>query len=310
MPTHGLCPKTERESMSKKQKDSPEQVEQNNQKLKQYADELNQLQMDIESNNALSVKHGKIVLELALKAGAILCQAKQFLRGGVWKGNWQKWIEENVKGITVRTAQNYMRVATELAIEQERVKNKTEFGKQDMTKHVSFLAECEGLREAYIVAGIIKKPKMVDMAVMPAENDTTPKRMKDENKCLYGQKLSEARSKMIQRIRNEIKGAKRVNWDLSTWTIKNDKPCSGDESNFAAKLFNSLLAYLSLRNCSDITREDEVESKAAIIVSEVIKTIILANRPALSEKERPEDFFFELGDKTKPTVEVAEKLAA
>ncbi|MGO8837456.1 MAG: DUF3102 domain-containing protein [Limisphaerales bacterium] len=295
--------------MSRK-KDSPEQIEQRNQQLKECAEQLNQLQTDIESNNALSIKHGKIVLELALKAGAILCQAKQLVRGGVWKGQWQKWIEENVKGITVRTAENYMRLATEVAIEQERVKNKTEFGKQDMTKHVSFLADCEGLREAYLVTGIIKQPKMVDAAVMPSENDTTPERMKNENKATYGQKLSEARSKMIQRIRNEIKGAKRVNWDLSTWTIKNDKPCSGDESNFAAKLFNSLLAYLSLRNCSDITREDEVESKAAIILSEILKAIILANRPALSETEKPEDFFVQFGDKPQPVVEVAEKIAA
>src|SRR5207249_1970040 len=107
--------------------------------LNQHADELNQLQEQIQLNGALSVKHGKLTLELALKAGTILNEAKQLVR----RGYWEKWIEDNVKSISIRTAENYMRFATETA-----------------TKHIS-LSECEGLREAYLLTGIIKKPKTI-----------------------------------------------------------------------------------------------------------------------------------------------------
>ena len=218
-------------------------VEQQNQKLKGYAEQLNRLQTDIESNGALSIKHGKIALELALRAGAILRDAKDL----VPKKQWGKWIEENVRGITTRTAQNYMRLATEVAIEKERVEVKNKFGKTE-TQYVSFLADCEGLREAYLVAGIIKTPKMIDATIIPDENEMTPERMKNEDEGRYAQKVGEARLKMAQRIRNELSSPNRVTWNLAEWTIQNDKVRSVDEGNKGAALFQSLIHWMTLRN--------------------------------------------------------------
>ena len=280
-------------------------VEQQNQKLKGYAEQLNRLQTDIESNGALSIKHGKIALELALRAGAILRDAKDL----VPKKQWGKWIEENVRGITTRTAQNYMRLATEVAIEKERVEVKNKFGKTE-TQYVSFLADCEGLREAYLVAGIIKTPKMIDATINPDENEMTPERMKNEDEGRYAQKVGEARLKMAQRIRNELSSPNRVTWNLAEWTIQNDKVRSVDEGNKGAALFQSLIHWMTLRNFSSLTPEDEICHKAGVILAEVLRAIILANRPATSKKQKPEASIFKLGNEPKPAVEVAQKLAA
>jgi hypothetical protein len=70
------------------------------QQLKQYAEQVNQLQTDIESNDALSIKHGKMALDLALKAGGILIEAKKLVK----YGTWEKWVAESVPHISKRTA--------------------------------------------------------------------------------------------------------------------------------------------------------------------------------------------------------------
>ena len=282
-----------------------ERVEQQNNALKQHAQQLNQLQGEIESNDALSVKHGKITLELALRAGAILLEAKKL----VPYGEWESWLADNVKGIALRTAQNYMKLAQEVAIEKERVDCKRKFGKSD-TQYVSFLADCEGLREAYLVAGVIKKPKMVDAAVMPVENNMTPERMKAENKSLYCQKVSDARIRMAKYFHAVItKKAKGVNWNLSQWSIRDNKLVSSDENMTNVNgLVRSLVADVNLRRHSELTREDEIGHKTGVVITELLKALVVANSPTESEADDDaSQFSMELNPEP---AEAVEKMAA
>ena len=258
-------------------------------KLKQYADELNQLQTDIESNKALSIKHGKLTLQFALKAGAILRGAKKIIP----HGDWEKWVKTNVKGIEIRTAQNYMKLA-EMAAE---------------TKHVAFLEAAESLREAYIEFGIIEKKETKPKS--ESDPKMTPQRMKEEDRVQYDAKWNVARQTALTHVRNTIEATKQVNWNLSTWTVKNNKPRSGDETNYGAALFASLKTWVGKREFkSDLTYEDEVTTKAGIVLAEVVKTIILANatpEPEIADAIR--NYSLELNPQPVPVADVAPALA-
>ena len=70
-------------------------------------------------------------IEAALLCGQLLAKAKD----DCGHGNWLKWLRENCPDITEKTAQNWMRLAN--------------------TKHVADLVNAAGLRQAYILAGII-----------------------------------------------------------------------------------------------------------------------------------------------------------
>jgi len=270
-----------------------EMVEQQANELKQLAQQVSQLQVEIENSDALSAKHGKISLDLALKAGGFLRDAKRL----VPRGDWETWLKENVQSITLRTAQNYMRLSEKVAIE-EKGKNL-----ESNTKHVSFLEDVQGLREAYLVAGIIKKP-----STKTQSDTTTPETMKRTDKQKYNQLLAEAHLQMIARVRNELKGEPRINWDLSKWTIVNDRPQFGGE--FVNNMFNKLFVWVSFRNFTSLTEEDEVRHKTGVLVSEVFKTLILANSPATAEIKQSEVFSLEINPKTNSFVEDVDKIAA
>ncbi|MGA9452724.1 MAG: DUF3102 domain-containing protein [Verrucomicrobiia bacterium] len=250
--------------MSKRKNGSNQElVEQNNPKLKQYAEEVNQLQTEIASNDALSIKHGKVALNLVIKAGGILNEAKKLVK----HGGWGKWVSENVTGISKRTAENYMKLAKKAA----------------ETQYVALLDGAQSLREAYIRVGIINEkpdtehPDSEQPTPENAEGEITPEKMKKTDKVQYDAKLNEARQKIRTFVRNTIDASKRINWNLSTWTIKNNKPCSGDGANCGAALFRDLQDWVAKREFSTLTREDEVCAKAGIVLSEVVTTIILAN---------------------------------
>ena len=232
-------------------------IQENEQLLKHYADELSRLQADIDSNNALSIKHSKMVLAFALKAGAILLQAKEIAPFG----NWENWVAANVKGIGIRTAENYMKLAEKAA----------------ETQHVAFFEAAESLREAYIKFGIIT-PSKSKSATKKADGKMTPEKMKDTDRAKYSAKLNEAYQSAVTCARQKLADANRVNWKLSTWTVKNNKPRSGDETNYGAALFHALKKWIAKREFeSSLTYEDEVATKAGIVLSELVQTIIKAN---------------------------------
>ena len=119
-----------------------------NKELSEYAEQLNRLQAEIQSNDTLSVNHGKVALDLAVKAGTILNAAKDI----VDYGQWEDWLTANVIGITDRTAQNYMRLA----------------------KRVSVLADCQSLGEAYRVIGVKKKVRPPAKENNEPDGEATP----------------------------------------------------------------------------------------------------------------------------------------
>ena len=295
----------------KKQKNGSNQelVEQSKQKLTQYAKRVNQLQTSIMLNDAMSIKYGRFALGLALKAGNALREAKEL----VPHGRWEKWLADNVKAIKLRTAQNYMKLAQEKAIVEERKRNNIKFGLK--TKYVAFHEECQSLREAYLAIGIIKKTPATDGT---GDVEQTPETMKRDNSQKYNQELNTARQRMLDQVRNQIEiSTRRVNWNLSTWTIKNNNPCSGDEGNFGAGLFRSLRSWISLRNNPSLTREDEIQTKAGIVLNEVVRNIMLAttmpkndSAPEVNIAEMVPQFSMELNRQPIEVVEVVEPARA
>lgn len=272
-PTLCPCPKTERDNMSSKQKNNSNQapVQHAPKSLKQYAQELKQLQTDIESNDALSVNHSKAALNLVIKAGGILIEAKKLVK----HGGWEKWVSANVPTISKRTAENYMTLAKKAADPQ----------------YVALLTDAANLRQAYIRVGIInktrttKQPDPEQSTPEGAESDTpdndeveiTPEEMKETDKVQYDANLNEARQSIRTHVRKHIDASTRLNWNLATWTVKDNKPCSGDGANCGAALFRELQEWVAIREFTSLTLQDEVSAKAGIVLSEVIKTIILAN---------------------------------
>ena len=275
-----------------------ELVEQNNQKLNQYAEELNKLHTDIAEKEAVCCEHGKVVLNLAHQAGNILLKAQEL----VPHGKWEKWVEENVKGIGIRTAQNYMKLAFEINHREEVIRSK-----KSGTKLVSFLDEVQNLREAYRVIGIIKNGfRKTDFT----EKEPSPEKIKGDNPELYEEKLAKARTEIIGLVQTIIKDSKEAKWDVSQWTIdEKGNPRFRDQGT--KKCLRELVWFITSRNQKEITYGDETENKAGAVLRELIKTIIQATYPAKPEPVKPEDLFFQLGDKTIPVIEVvSEKIAA
>ena len=302
--------------MSKKQKivSSQTLLKHQQKHLTQYAQELKQLQTDIETNDALSIKHGKVALNLVIKAGGILIEAKKLVK----HGGWEKWVSANVPTISKRTSENYMRLAKKAANPQ----------------YVALLTDAENLRQAYLRVGIINSTPATEQRAdgQPgpeqstpdgAEGDNapdddkatiTPETMKETDKVQYDANLNEARQSIRKHVRQTIDSSNRVNWNLAAWTVKDNKPCSGDRANHGAALFRELQEWVAIREFTSLTLEDEVSEKAGIMLVEVVNSLILANstpnadtKPEVTLENAARHFSMELNPHT---VEAVDKLAA
>jgi hypothetical protein len=231
------------------------------QQLKQYAEQVNQLHTEIVSNDAISISHSKIALNLVINAGGILNKMKEL----VGHGKWGKWASENVTCMCPRTRTNYMKLAQKVANGQ----------------HDAVLNDVQSVRQAYKRVGIINgKTKPEQTPVEPLtpvamEKKMTPAKVKEKHKGQYDLTWNQERQNAIIQVRLTIDAEKRVNWNLSNWTIKNNRPCSGDEANHGAALFDTLKAWVA--NCDfaeTLTREDEINMKAGIVLTEVVKSFI------------------------------------
>jgi hypothetical protein len=240
----------------------PEPVEQPDEKLKQMAEEVNQLQTEIASNDALSITYGKKTVELAISAGEHLIAIQNLLP----HGKWEDWVGDNIKGITIQTCRNYMRLA------------------ESNRKHVFDLNDVETLRQAYIAARIIRPScaKKQNAANKPP----TPEELKNSTDAVdvagYAERLNRARLLMVDRVRREIAGS--VEWNLSEWTVRNDKLSSGDNENRWAQLLGRLREWVSFRNHGELTYQDEVSHKTDVVLCELVKSIISANCPPVVER--------------------------
>ena len=246
--------------MSKSSKNKQQLTENQKQELKGFAEQVNLLQTAIISNDKFAVRYGKKSLELAIQAGNFLRKAKK-LAG---HGNWGRWVMDNVPSISKKTLENYMRVAEEAEV------------------NASFLTGVESLRQAYKRVGIChEKPKTeaahADQTNQGPGESTSPATMKENDKAQYDAKRNEVRQNAIAYARKTISDASKVNWKLSTWTVKNDQPCSDEEVNYGAALFEDLKEWVAKREYKALRHEDEISTKTGVLLNEVVKSFILAN---------------------------------
>lgn len=233
--------------------------EQTKQQLEQYAIQLNALHGDIQSNDRLSIHHGKLALGLGLEAGELLCQCKKM----VPHKEWEKWIAANVNGIGLRTCQNYMALYRK-------------------TKVVSF-SDVETLNEAYHKAGILKTP-----AKKKSSDTVTPETFKLLFPDEYRNRITEMVDAVLRRVHGDLRESK-VNWHLSEWEITNGEPfCQDNDINSRFPMiiakFQSMVVN---RQYSDVTPQDEIEVKTAIISKVLFTAIIEANTPEpIAERNR------------------------
>ena len=259
------------------------------QELKGYAAQVNLLQTEIVTNDNIAIQHGKKSLGLAIQAGGFLIKAKEI----AGHTNWKKWVADNISSVSIRTVQNYMKLAK----------------KAEDPQYASLVNDAGTLRAAYIRVGIYNKNPVVEPAatdvptpgnavtenptVPPttppeatspkAEDEISPKKMKENDAAQYQEKRNIVRQKAILDVRKTIEASSKLNWNLSTWTVKNNKPCSGDSSNFGAALFHDLKTWVAKQEYQELTREDEVFTKTGIVLSEVVKSFISANTTASPE---------------------------
>jgi Protein of unknown function (DUF3102) len=254
------------------------------QELIGYAAQVNLLQTEIVSNDNIAIQHGKNSLELAIKAGGFLRDAKKI----AGHGNWQKWVKENVPSISKRTVENYMKLS-------ERAEG-----------DASLVNEVEGLRQAYKRIGICTEKTNVEPTTLgngASDNATvtptispeatsekagdkiSPEKMKETDAGQYQEKCNNVRQKAILHVRETIEASSKLDWNLSTWLVKNNKPCSGDEANYGAALFHELKTWVAKQEYQELTREDEIITKTGIVLSEVVKSFITANTTSTPEVE-------------------------
>jgi hypothetical protein len=252
-----------------------------NKQLTEYAAKLNKLQAKIKSNGVVLLKTGRLVLELAIEAGTILCQVKQLLP----HGEWQKWLAENVNGISDRTAEKYMKLARK-------------------TNHGSELTDdWKTLREAYLATGIIKQPtpktptSQEAESPSPAEEPPAPDNSADE------QNLNDARLIIVERVRGDIETA-GVNWNVATWAIKNDRPASDNTTNQLALTLSNLKKFILFRQFTAIERDVETEEKIKAVFNELLNAIIKGSHPS---QPNVAEFAIELNPQP---VEAVEQMAA
>jgi Protein of unknown function (DUF3102) len=101
--------------------------------ISKLVEQINNLTVQIQSEELLSKTHGKLCLELALKTGEILSDCEDIIP----YGQWVQWVKDNVKHIEYQTVTRYIKMYN--------------------MSHDTDLTECESIREAYILCGIIPK---------------------------------------------------------------------------------------------------------------------------------------------------------
>jgi Protein of unknown function (DUF3102) len=240
--------------------------------LNAFAEKVKELHSSIQTDNELAIKHGKLALAKAIECGKILVE----VHSNIGYGKWGKWIKS--VGLSISTERRY----------------------RQLCSHVNEVKQCESLREAYLVIGEVKpstikeEPAKEDETCPTADNNTSqpkelsPQKMKETDAAQYKAAFDAARNKCSASVLEMIGAEKRLDWNLSMWTIKNNKPCSGDETNFASQVFHSLKEWIAKREYTSLTIEDEVMTKAGLVLAEVVKTFIHANQPNLSRLKNVE----------------------
>lgn len=119
--------------------------------LKKLAREIRQLYTNTDALVKSAKEKGRAAIAEAILCGSKLNEAKKV----VGHGGFLKWLKKNCKGVTDRTARNYMTLANR--------------------KHVSNLNDYNSLRQAYIAVGIIEdsEPDKITFKATDKAKDVT-----------------------------------------------------------------------------------------------------------------------------------------
>ena len=271
--------------MSKKQK-STEQVEQEQQQLRQYAEQLNKLGTEIEQKDAICIEHGKVALKLAYEAGRIL----NCVNAMVDWGEWQPWFTENVKTFSLRTGQNYMRLASEEDDRQRNIAYDLKYN-DGKTQLVSLLDTCENIRDAYRVIGIIKKEKE------DKEKKPTPKEIRNNDPDAYAETRNKITDELQDTVAGVMKAVPKANWDVSQWVIANDGKIRfrGDTGNLLDHFVEIVADHTYKRAL--VEGREEIRIKCFVVLAKMCRAILKATNKRAPAKS--ENFSVEFNPKTK-----------
>jgi hypothetical protein len=123
----------------------------------------------------------KTVVQRAITFGRTLCQAKE----NVGHGKWEKWLNDNCRDVSARTAQRYMKLADSPEV-------RTELGKNDTVSVLS-------LRAALALAN--RKPKDPQPS---DEYDRAENKLVEKLEALSPDTAEAAVSETVERLRGAI----------------------------------------------------------------------------------------------------------
>jgi hypothetical protein len=121
--------------------------------LNDYAKQVTEIHRGIEDAERTIIQTGKKNIAAAITAGNRLIKAKSLVK----HGQWLPWVEKNLKGISQATVNRYMALAAFAC--------SSDAGK---------LKDCDSLREAYLVAGIISEKGTDDDDAENTDTDDAP----------------------------------------------------------------------------------------------------------------------------------------
>ena len=105
--------------------------------LNEFAERIRDAHKAVLACDKHMAEQKKLKIQKAITCGEHLIEAKKMMD----HGQWRSWLADNCKGICVKTATNYMRLANANG------------------EHVADLSKAKSLRQAYVAAGIISKPE-------------------------------------------------------------------------------------------------------------------------------------------------------
>ena len=271
--------------------------------LKTYATQLAELQGQIVATEKLVVEKGKTALKLAYQAGCILNSAQALVE----HGNWEKWVADNVEGISKKTCENYMRLASKIDAQKEAIdvenKKRMADGRPPLDDTKTLLDEFESLKDAYNAFNIIKngfKKEKVQGATGGGTSSKSGDNTKDTAEELrktdiqkYIKIADEKKAVILSRagglsnaagnngpVSNEITN---INWKLSTWKIEDNLPFTKEGSSLAS-LSKAITELVMKRDYkSTLISEEEIQYKLNAVLNEVFVRLITTNTKVINK---------------------------
>ena len=245
--------------------------------LSQVVSEINRLSVDINTNDLLTKKHGKVSLEMAITTGGLLSKCKEILRKSKSSQGWEDWFAENITGFTVRSGQYYTQLF------------------RQKTKDSSFFDDCDSISEAlrkiqYIkaiaqltVAPESEPSEQPDKEPEPEKSELHPlttNTFKDLHPDLYRQWLSVTTRQEFLNLSKTMKKdifrniEPRCFYNLNTWTFEEFKIKCGDGHNtYEVNDLKSDIVKWFKSDWIHILPEDQNERKITVLMNCIFRKV-------------------------------------